>query len=88
MVKTERPRGHPSKQEAPTTEDQVLRAALHAFATDGFNGVSVRTLSSELGVSHNLLHQRFGSKDALWRACAHSCGPSPASQPNTPTSSG
>lgn len=28
----------------------------------------MRTLNRELGVSHNLLHQRFGSKDALWYA--------------------
>jgi AcrR family transcriptional regulator len=28
----------------------------------------VRTLNRELGVSHNLIHQRFGSKQALWFA--------------------
>jgi TetR/AcrR family transcriptional regulator len=68
MANSARPRGRPPKQDTPATEDEVLRAALHAFATHGFNGVSVRTLSSELGVSHNLLHQRFGSKNALWHA--------------------
>lgn len=68
MVKTARPRGRPPKEETPAPEEDVLRAALRAFATHGFHGVSVRTLSRELGVSHNLLHQRFGSKDALWRA--------------------
>jgi len=68
MVTTARPRGRPPKEETPATEEEVLRAALRAFATHGFNGVSVRTLSRELGVSHNLLHQRFGSKEALWRA--------------------
>ncbi len=68
MVTTSRPRGRPPKEETPATEDEVLAAALRAFATHGFNGVSVRTLSRELGVSHNLLHQRFGSKQALWRA--------------------
>jgi len=46
----------------------VLQAALVAFATHGFNGMSVRTLNRELGVSHNLLNQRFGSKEAIWRA--------------------
>jgi AcrR family transcriptional regulator len=48
--------------------DQVLSAALHAFATHGYQGVSVRTLNRELGVSHNLLHQRFGSKLGIWYA--------------------
>jgi AcrR family transcriptional regulator len=46
----------------------VLAAALHAFAVHGYQGVSVRTLSRELGVSHNLLHQRFGSKEEIWYA--------------------
>jgi AcrR family transcriptional regulator len=30
--------------------------------------VAVRTLNRELGVSHNLIHQRFGSKQGLWYA--------------------
>ena len=30
--------------------------------------MSVSALSRELGVSHNLLHQRFGSKEGLWYA--------------------
>ena len=46
----------------------MLAAALHAFAVHGYSGVSVRTLNKELGVSHNLLHQRFGSKQAVWYA--------------------
>jgi AcrR family transcriptional regulator len=87
MVTTSRPRGRPPKEETPATEDEVLAAALRAFATHGFNGVSVRTLSRELGVSHNLLHQRFGSKENLWPASAPSCGRSPASRPSTPNSS-
>jgi TetR/AcrR family transcriptional regulator len=63
-----RRRGRPTKAEAPAPDDDVLAAALTAFATHGYAGVSVRTLSRELGVSHNLLHQRFGSKWAIWRA--------------------
>jgi AcrR family transcriptional regulator len=52
---------------APAPDEQ-LAAALHAFATYGYQGVSLRTLSRELGVSHNLLHQRYGSKEAIWYA--------------------
>jgi TetR/AcrR family transcriptional regulator len=63
-----RRRGRPTKAEAPAPDDDVLSAALSAFATHGYAGVSVRTLSRELGVSHNLLHQRFGSKWLIWRA--------------------
>jgi TetR/AcrR family transcriptional regulator len=63
-----RRRGRPTKAEAPAPENDVLAAALRAFATHGYAGVSVRTLSRDLGVSHNLLHQRFGTKTAIWRA--------------------
>jgi AcrR family transcriptional regulator len=60
--------GRPRLDEAPATLEQILDAAFRAFATHGFDGVSVRTLNRELGVSHNLIHQRFGSKLGLWRA--------------------
>ncbi|MDQ1488557.1 MAG: TetR/AcrR family transcriptional regulator, partial [Actinomycetota bacterium] len=56
------------RDEPPAPMDEVLSAALHAFATHGYQGVSVRTLNRELGVSHNLLHQRFGSKLDIWYA--------------------
>ncbi|HEY1974354.1 MAG TPA: TetR/AcrR family transcriptional regulator [Pseudonocardia sp.] len=59
--------GDPVHGSTPST-DQLLSVALDAFATYGYQGVSVRTLNRELGVSHNLLHQRFGSKQAIWYA--------------------
>jgi AcrR family transcriptional regulator len=46
----------------------LLPLALEAFADLGFEGASVRDLCRRLGVSHNLLHQRFGSKERLWYA--------------------
>jgi len=63
-----RRRGRPKKDAAPAPEDRVLAAALHAFAVHGYQGVSVRDLNRALGVSHNLLHQRFGSKEGVWYA--------------------
>src|SRR6266576_7253989 len=60
--------GRPKAQDAPATLEQILDAAFRAFATYGYDGVAVRTLNRELGVSHNLIHQRFGSKRALWCA--------------------
>jgi AcrR family transcriptional regulator len=60
--------GRPKAQNAPATLEQILDAAFRAFATYGYDGVAVRTLNRELGVSHNLIHQRFGSKQALWYA--------------------
>jgi AcrR family transcriptional regulator len=63
-----RRRGRPRREDSPATSEAILAAALHAFAVHGYDGVSLRTLNSELGVSHNLLYQRFGSKAAIWRA--------------------
>src|SRR3979409_567871 len=60
--------GRPKAQDAPATLEEILDAAFRAFATYGYDGVAVRTLNRELGVSHNLIHQRFGSKQALWYA--------------------
>src|ERR1700736_1811394 len=60
--------GRPRAQDAPVTMEQILDAAFRAFATYGYDGVAVRTLNRELGVSHNLIHQRFGSKLGLWYA--------------------
>lgn len=48
--------------------DDLLPLALEAFADLGYEGASMRALCRRLGVSHNLLHQRFGSKERLWYA--------------------
>jgi len=48
--------------------EAILGTALDMFATVGYDGMSLRTLNRELGVSHNLVHQRFGTKEELWRA--------------------
>src|SRR6266851_9950596 len=60
--------GRPRAQDAPVMVEQILDVAFRAFATYGYDGVAVRTLNRELGVSHNLIHQRFGSKQGLWYA--------------------
>jgi TetR/AcrR family transcriptional regulator len=60
--------GRPKTEDAPVTTEQILDAAFGAFATYGYDGTTVRTLNRELGVSHNLIHQRFGSKRDLWYA--------------------
>jgi TetR/AcrR family transcriptional regulator len=46
----------------------LLQAALEAFAEKGYDGMSVRQLGRQLGVSHALLTARFGSKEGLWFA--------------------
>ena len=52
----------------PTPEQQLLDLALAAFAERGYDGMSVRDVCRRAGVSHNLVHERFGSKEAFWYA--------------------
>lgn len=61
-------RGRPPAGDSPASVDEILTVALRIFARDGFAGASVAAINRELGVSHNLIHQRFGSKEALWYA--------------------
>ena len=63
-----RPRGRPPKGTELVPVDTMMRAAAQAFAIQGYDGVSLRTVNEQLGVSRNLLYQRFGSKEKLWRA--------------------
>lgn len=68
MTATRRGPGRPPAGTSPVTDGGMLDAALESFASLGFEATSVRDLCRTLGVSHNLLHQRFGSKEDLWFA--------------------
>jgi TetR/AcrR family transcriptional regulator len=50
------------------SDGALLDLALDAFADGGYEGTSVRELCRRLGVSHNLVHERYGSKELLWYA--------------------
>lgn len=66
---TARGRGRPRNGD-PTapSEGEVLHRGLTAFAELGYDGASVRELAGRLGVSHNFINTRYGSKAAFWRA--------------------
>jgi TetR/AcrR family transcriptional regulator len=65
-----RRRGRPvAGDPSALSTERLLDAALDAFADRGYDGTSVREIARDLGVSHNLIPQRIGSKDQLWR-CA------------------
>lgn len=49
-------------------EERLLDLLLTAFADLGYDGTSVRALCRHLGVSHNMVHQRYHSKEAAWYA--------------------
>ncbi|PNU03748.1 TetR family transcriptional regulator [Novosphingobium guangzhouense] len=48
--------------------ERVLAAALHAFATVGFEGASTRAIANDAQVTQSLLLYHFKTKDELWRA--------------------
>jgi TetR/AcrR family transcriptional regulator len=63
-----RRRGRPRADAAHAVpEAKVLDAAFQAFARGGYEGTALRALAKQLGVSHNLINVRFGSKASLWR---------------------
>ncbi|WP_182379969.1 TetR/AcrR family transcriptional regulator [Nocardioides sp. WS12] len=49
-------------------DDHLLDQLLAAFADLGFDGASIRAICRHLGVSHNMVYQRYPSKDAAWTA--------------------
>ncbi|MEU6198375.1 TetR/AcrR family transcriptional regulator [Streptomyces sp. NPDC047061] len=49
-------------------EQSILQRGLEAFAELGYDRASARELARRLGVSHNFINDRYGSKAAFWRA--------------------
>lgn len=53
------------------SDDTILDAALRDFAALGYDATSVRALNAELGLSHETITQRFGTKAELFRAAVN-----------------
>ncbi|WP_322726527.1 TetR/AcrR family transcriptional regulator [Streptomyces spongiae] len=61
--------GRPGAGTPAAPEGQsVLQWGLEAFAELGYDRASARELARRLGVSHNFINDRYGSKAAFWRA--------------------
>src|SRR5258705_13815574 len=60
--------GRPSQPTDVPTEAEILARGLAAFAELGYDDASVRELARRLGVSHNFINDRYGSKAQFWRA--------------------
>jgi len=46
--------------------DDILDAAEHLFADNGFDGVSTAAIAKEAGVSQSQIHYHFDTKQKLW----------------------
>jgi len=51
-----------------STKRNILNAALQVFSEKGFEGASIRDISSRLGLNHSLIKYYFTNKDNLWKA--------------------
>ena len=60
--------GRPAQPTDVPAEAEILARGLAAFAELGYDGASVRELARRLGVSHNFINDRYGSKEQFWRA--------------------
>src|SRR5215203_509653 len=61
----------PADAQLPDLEE-ILQRGLEAFAELGYEAVSVRQLNDRLGMGHTFIHDRYGSKEAFWRAVIES----------------
>jgi AcrR family transcriptional regulator len=49
-------------------QSDILRRGLDTFAELGYAATTMRELARRLGVSHNFIHDRYGSKKDFWLA--------------------
>lgn len=60
--------GRPGAGAPPVpAEVEILRRGMEAFAELGYDRTSARELARRLGVSHNFINDRYGSKANFWR---------------------
>lgn len=64
------PRVRKRARSAELSRERILDAALHEFATKGYDGATTAAIARRVGVTQPLIHYHFGSKIALWRACS------------------
>lgn len=67
-----RRRGRPRREVAAMPREAILQQAFAAFARQGYEGVTLRHLARDCGISDSLLSHHFGSKQQLWQEAADS----------------
>jgi len=50
------------------TREKIIKAASRAFARNGYDGASIRTIVAAADVNQAAINYHFGSKDGLYRA--------------------
>ena len=54
---------------AEQTKADIIEAALHCFATSGYNSTTLRDIADRARTTHGLIRHHFGSKENLWKCC-------------------
>ncbi|MEV7346351.1 TetR/AcrR family transcriptional regulator [Streptomyces sp. NPDC093544] len=67
-AQTQRGPGRPPADAPRPDLAEIHQRGLEAFAELGYEAVSVRQLNERLGMGHTFIHDRYGSKEAFWRA--------------------
>ena len=57
----------PQGARAEATKARIIRAAVQAFAADGFEGASTRQIAALAGENQGLITYHFGNKQTLWK---------------------
>ena len=57
-------------RDSQSTKLKLIKAALNAFTTQGFDASSTRGIENAAGIKRGLINYHFGSKAALWKASA------------------
>lgn len=69
---TRRGPGRPRADTPLPNLTEIHQRGLEAFAELGYEAVSVRQLNERLGMGHTFIHDRYGTKEAFWRAVMES----------------
>ncbi|MCL9783178.1 TetR/AcrR family transcriptional regulator [Vibrio sp. S4M6] len=65
---TEKKLGRRSAEDAEKTKHEILRVAMQLFCEEGYDKVSLRSISLKAHVSHSLIRHHFGSKEKIWHS--------------------
>ncbi|CAH0536918.1 TetR/AcrR family transcriptional regulator [Vibrio marisflavi] len=60
--------GRRSAVDAEKTKQEILRVAMQLFCEEGYDKVSLRSISEIANVSHSLIRHHFGSKEKIWHS--------------------
>ena len=84
MDKPEQQSAATRPRNAATTRSAILASALRAFARHGYDGVGVRDIARDAGVTAMLINRYFGSKEQLFAEVVEAAFAPPAFIGNDP----